>query len=80
MEKTDEQKALEIAALMEDGKGTDVCVLDVSELNSWTDYFVIVTVNSNAHCQGLSKSVKEYIGEIVSKLDKEDEDDEDPVS
>ncbi len=63
MEKTDEQKALEIAALMEDGKGTDVCVLDVSELNSWTDYFVIVTVNSNAHCQGLSKSVKEYIGE-----------------
>ena len=24
--------------------------------------------------------IKEYIGEIVSKLDKEDEDDEDPVS
>ena len=63
MEKTDEQKALEIAKLMEDGKGQDVCVLDVSELNSWTDYFVIVTVTSSAHWQGLYKSVKEYIGE-----------------
>ena len=49
MEKTDEQKALEIAALMEDGKGNDVTVIDVSGLNSWTDYFVIVTVNSSAH-------------------------------
>ena len=63
MEKTDEQKALEIATLMEDGKGNDVTVIDVSELNNWTDYFVIVTVNSSAHWQGLYKSVKEYIAE-----------------
>ena len=34
MDKTVEQKALEIAQLMEDGKGQDVVVLDVSELNS----------------------------------------------
>ncbi|HAK68589.1 MAG TPA: ribosome silencing factor [Treponema sp.] len=61
--KTDEQKALEIAALMEDGKGMDVSVLDVSGLNSWTDYFVIVTVNSSAHWQGLYKYIKEYIAE-----------------
>ena len=41
MEKTEKEKALEIAALMEDGKGQDVTVIDVSKLNSWTDYFVI---------------------------------------
>ena len=42
--KTMEEKAREIAKLMEDGKGNDVTLLDISGLNSWTDYFVIVTV------------------------------------
>ena len=44
--KTMEEKAREIAKLMEDGKGNDVTLLDISGLNSWTDYFVIVTVTS----------------------------------
>ena len=61
--KTTEEKAREIAKLMEDGKGKDVTLLDISGLNSWTDYFVIVTVNSSAHWQGLYKQVKEYIKE-----------------
>ena len=61
--KTTEEKAREIAKLMEDGKGKDVTLLDISGLNSWTDYFVIVTVNSTAHWQGLYKQVKEYIKE-----------------
>ena len=59
--KTMEEKAREIAKLMEDGKGNDVTLLDISGLNSWTDYFVIVTVNSSAHWQGLYKQIKEYI-------------------
>lgn len=59
--KTTEQKTLEIAQLMEDGKGRNVVVLDISELNSWTDYFVIVTVTSSAHWQGLLKQIKDYI-------------------
>lgn len=58
--KTDEQKAKEIAKLMEDGKGRDVVLLDVSGLNSWTDYFVIVTITSSAHWQGLYKQAKDY--------------------
>ena len=58
--KTNEEKALEIAHLMEDGKGDNVKVLDVSELNSWTDYFVIVTVSSSAYWQGLARQLKEY--------------------
>lgn len=61
--KSTEEKAREIAKLMEDGKGKDVTLLDISGLNSWTDYFVIVTVNSSAHWQGLYKQVKEYIKE-----------------
>ena len=48
---------------MEDGKGKDVVVLDVSQLNSWTDFFVIVTVNSSVHWKGLYKIVKDYVKE-----------------
>ncbi len=62
-QKTAQQKALEIAQLMEDGKGENVTVIDVSELNSWTDYFVIVTINSSAHWQGLYKQVLDYAKE-----------------
>lgn len=61
--KTMEEKAVEIAKLMVDGKGDDVVLLDVSGLNSWTDYFVIATVTSSTHWQGLYKQVKEYIKE-----------------
>ena len=59
-EKTTKQKALELAQLLEDGKGQDVSVLDISKLNSWTDYFVIVTVTSGAQAEGLYKYVKDY--------------------
>lgn len=61
--KSTEQKAKELAQLMEDGKGDNVVLIDVSGLNSWTDYFVIATVNSSAHWQGLYKQVKDYIKE-----------------
>ena len=60
MEKTTEQKALEIAQIIEDGKAQDVAVLDISQLNSWTYYFVITTVTSSTHWQGLYKDVKDY--------------------
>lgn len=61
--KTVQEKAIEIARLVEDGKGKNVVLIDVSQLNSWTDFFVIVTVNSSAHWQGLYKDVKTYIKE-----------------
>ena len=63
MEKTFEQKAIEIAKLITDGKGRDVTLLDISGLNSWADYFVIATVTSSAQQQGLAKQIKDYIKE-----------------
>ena len=69
MAQTEQEKALEIAQLMKDGKGQDVTVLDVSELNSWTDYFVIVTVTSSAHWQGLYRQViSENVPQMKGKL------------
>jgi ribosome-associated protein len=57
------EKALEIAELAADMKGDDVTVIDVSQLSSWTDYFVIVTVNSSTHWKGIYKSIKDYVKE-----------------
>ena len=59
--KTTKEKTIEIAQLMQDFKGDNVVALDVSQLNSWTDYFVIVTVNSATHSKGLFKHIKDYI-------------------
>ena len=58
-----EEKAKEIAVLLEDGKGKDVKLLDVAKLNSWTYYFVICTISSSAHWQGLYRQVKDYVKE-----------------
>ena len=55
-------RALEIAALLEDGKAQDVAVLDVAEISGWTDFFVIATVNSSTHHKSLHKYVKDYCG------------------
>lgn len=54
-------QALDIAQILEDGKGENVTVIDVSELNSWTDCFVIATIKSAAHWQGLAKQVADYV-------------------
>ncbi|MFI3257602.1 MAG: ribosome silencing factor [Spirochaetales bacterium] len=61
--KTHSEKALEIANLLIDYKGLDTAVLDVSQLNSWTDYFILTTVNSSAHWKGLFKQIKDYAKE-----------------
>ncbi len=63
MAKTEQEKAFEIAKLLEDGKAQNIKVLDISELNSWTDYFVIATVTSASQSQGFYKLVKDYVKE-----------------
>ncbi|MDR1786212.1 MAG: ribosome silencing factor [Spirochaetaceae bacterium] len=60
--KTLQDIALELAALLEDGKGRDVTVLDVSEISSWTSCFVIATSASSTHWKSLYKLVKDYCG------------------
>lgn len=70
MEKTLKDKVLEIAQLLEDGKGINVTAIDISKLNSWTDYFVISTVTSGAHWQGLFKQIKDYSKENGLEIHK----------
>jgi len=52
-----------IAALLREHNGQDVAVLDLRGSSSWTDFFIIATVTSNTHMDGLEKYVKEYCRE-----------------
>ena len=72
--------ARELGKLLEDHNGGEVMVLDMRSLNFWTDFFVIATVTSNAHLQGLERHVKDFVAEneleILHRSRKPDTDDE----
>jgi ribosome-associated protein len=50
----------DLGRLLQDHRGGDVIALDLRELNSWTDFFVIATVSSNTHLQGLYRRIKDF--------------------
>ena len=52
---------IEIGKLIDAHKGMDTVVIDVSEQSSWTNYFVISTVNSMGHLKGLTKHIKNFL-------------------
>jgi ribosome-associated protein len=54
------ETARSLGDLLREHKGGEVKVLDLRELNSWTDFFVIATVSSGAHLQGLERHIKEF--------------------
>jgi ribosome-associated protein len=55
--------ALALGELLREHKGVDVVVLDLREMNAWTDFFVIATALSDTHLQGLERHIKEFCGE-----------------
>ena len=48
--------AIELARALEDAKGDDVTVLDISEMCSFADFFVIATASSSVHMRGLCRA------------------------
>ena len=49
-----------IGLLMEEHKGQEVSVLDLRGINNWTDFFIIATVTSRTHMDGLERHIKDY--------------------
>ena len=49
-----------ICKLLEEHKGGNVAALDLRKLNLWTDFFIIATVSSGTHLQGLLRHIKDY--------------------
>ena len=58
-----QSRAVELGKLLADHRGLDVVVMDMRELNFWTDFFVIATVTSNTHLMGLERHIKDFVRE-----------------
>jgi len=57
------QHASFLAELLKEHKGQDVSLLDLRGINNWTDFFIIATVSSMAHMDGLERHIKEFCAE-----------------
>jgi len=64
MTDTIKKQAEHIKQFLEDHKGIETTVLDVSEECSWADCFIITTVTSLGHLRGLSKELWGEIHEL----------------
>ena len=60
---TEAGHAKALGLLLHEHKGGDVVVLDLRELNTWTDFFVIATAASNTHSDGLERHIKNFCQE-----------------
>ena len=58
-----QELALALGNLIRDHRGEDVVILDLRELNSWTDFFIVATVSSSVHVQGILRYIKEFTRE-----------------
>lgn len=56
-----EMSKLAIAAL-EDKKGEDITIIDISEVSVLADYFIIASGNSRNQVQALADNVEEQLG------------------
>ncbi|MBT3275140.1 MAG: ribosome silencing factor [Spirochaetales bacterium] len=55
---------LNLAKLVEEHNGEETVVLDISEQSSWTDFFIIATVNSQARMRGIIRYVNGYLSDL----------------
>jgi|LSQX01.2.fsa_nt_gb ribosome-associated protein len=60
--------ALKAAGILEDKKGQDILVLDISSIAVFSDYFVIATGISPIHAQALADEVEQSLTEKGYKL------------
>ena len=61
-----------VVSALEDKKARDIDVLDISELTSLGDYFVICTCSSNVQVRACVDNVEEKLNEIgVTSIHKE---------
>jgi len=68
-----------IGALLKEHNGQDVAVLDLRGINNWTDFFIIATVSSKTHMDGLERHIKDYCREndiAIFRSTRKNQDDE----
>jgi ribosome-associated protein len=51
----------ECAKLLEEKKGENISIMDLRGVNSYLDYFLIVTGNSHVHCRSLARALMKQL-------------------
>ena len=59
-----------IARILDDNKGKDIVILNVSNVSVLSDYFVIASANSTPQVKGLTSNVREKIKELFEIIPK----------
>ena len=71
MDMSPKEKAIIAAKALDEKKGKDIGVIEVAELTTLADYFVIATGSSNtqinALCDSVEKAMKEQANEMPSR-------------
>jgi ribosome-associated protein len=49
-----------LAELLREHNGQDVSLLDIRGINDWADFFVIATISSRTHMDGLERHIKDF--------------------
>lgn len=52
-----------LAAFLSDHKCQNTVLIDISAINSWTDLFIITTVQSSGHLRGVVREMRRYLAE-----------------
>jgi ribosome-associated protein len=58
-----QKTANSLGKLLQNHNGDKVSVMDLRGINNWTDFFVIATVTSKMHMEGMKKHIKEFCHE-----------------
>ena len=61
---TSKELALVVAGILDEHKARDIKILEISEVTSIADYFVICNGNSSTHIKSLSGAVEEKLSEM----------------
>ena len=56
-------RAAALGELLQDHKGVNVSVLDLYGICNWTDFFIITTVSSQTHMDGLERHIRDFCRE-----------------
>ena len=58
----------DFANLLDEKKSEDTVILDLKEINSYFNYFIVTTGNSHVHCRALAREVQKFINSRGMKL------------
>lgn len=68
MENNSEKFASVIARILDDNKAQDIVILNVSNVCSLSDYFIIATGSSTPQIRGLTEVVRKKVKDIFKRL------------